>query len=330
MSNSSLVSHTRISPNKSSRNGNKITKITPHHMAGNLSVETCGSVFSTSARQASSNYGIGSDGRIGLYVNEKDRSWASSSAANDSQAVTIEVANSEIGGNWPISDAAWESLIALCVDICKRNGIQGLTWTGGKDGNLTCHHMFKATLCPGPWLDDHMDDLANEVNKRLNNGWTPVAPEQSTSYPTPNTQPSNDFHVWLQSRTKNSILPVVIDNTDNAGINEPMTYLSAWANPGTLKVQACTERSGWLSPLMNPSNIKDVNFGSVGDGSPMTKLRMYYYAPNSDRAINYRVKTEKSGWLPWMIDHKDTGGSGDNFAGDGSRILRVEAYIGNV
>lgn len=189
MSNSSLVSYTRISPNKSSRNGNKITKITPHHMAGDLSIETCGNVFAPSARQASSNYGIGSDGRIALYVDEKDRAWTSSNAANDRQAVTIEVANSSLGGDWPISDKAWNSLVNLCVDICKRNGISALNWTGDASGNLTNHDMFAATNCPGYTLKNRMPELASTVNAMLNGEQvqhpapapSPSTPQQSTS-----------------------------------------------------------------------------------------------------------------------------------------------------
>ena len=180
MSNSPLVNYTRISPNSSSRNGTRITKITPHHMAGNLTVETCGNVFASSSRQASSNYGIGSDGRVGLYVDESRRAWTSSNAANDRAAVTIEVANDEVGGNWHVSDAAWNKLIELCVDICQRNGIKSLSWTGDKSGTLTCHYMFASTSCPGPYLKSRMGELANEVNRRLGNGGsvstsTPVA-----------------------------------------------------------------------------------------------------------------------------------------------------------
>lgn len=170
MSNSSMVCYTAISPNKSSRNGNKIKKITPHHMSGNLSIETCGNVFAPSSRQASSNYGIGSDGRVGMYVEEKDRAWTSSSYANDSQAVTIEVANSKLGGDWPISDAAWESLVKLCVDICKRNGIPKLVWTGDSSGTLTMHKMFAATDCPGTYLERRMPELASQVNAILSGG----------------------------------------------------------------------------------------------------------------------------------------------------------------
>ena len=169
MSNSSLVSYTKISPNSSARTG-KISKITPHHMAGNLSVETCGEIFSRSSRQASANYGIGSDGRIALYVDESRRSWASSSAANDQRAVTIEVANSSRGGDWPVSTAAWNSLVTLCVDICRRNGIARLDWTGDASGSLTTHDMFVATACPGPYLKARMPLLAKAVNERLGAG----------------------------------------------------------------------------------------------------------------------------------------------------------------
>lgn len=169
MSNSSLVDYVAISPNSSNPRNNKIKKITIHHMAGNLSVETCGRVFNGKNRQASSNYGIGSDGRVGMYVEEKNRAWTSSSPSNDNQAITIEVAND--GGantNWHISDKALAKLIDLCVDICKRNGIASLNYTGDSSGNLTRHNMFANTTCPGPYLQSKFPYIASEVNKRLN------------------------------------------------------------------------------------------------------------------------------------------------------------------
>ena len=167
MSNSSLISYTKISPNRTSPRKKPIRKITIHHMAGNLSVEQCGAVFTPTSRKASSNYGIGTDGRIGMYVEEKDRAWTSSSPDNDNQAVTIEVANNALGPNWTVSDKAMVSLIDLCVDICKRNGIQRLNFTGDKTGNLTMHCYFKSTLCPGPYLKSKFPYIASEVNKRL-------------------------------------------------------------------------------------------------------------------------------------------------------------------
>lgn len=170
MSNSPLVNYVKISPNKTSPRNNKIKKITIHHMAGNLSVETCGNVFAPTSRQASSNYGIGSDGRVGMYVEEKDRAWTSSNADNDNQAVTIEVANNGGAPNWPVSDKAMEKLIELCVDICERNGIEKLNFTGDKNGNLTMHKYFAATACPGPYLESKFQYIADEVNKRLGTG----------------------------------------------------------------------------------------------------------------------------------------------------------------
>ena len=166
MSNSSLVSYTKLSPNCTKMTNKVVKKITIHHMAGNLSVETCGNVFQGS-RQASSNYGIGSDGRIGLYVNECDRAWTSSSKANDQQAVTIEVANCGGAPDWKVSDKAYAALIELCVDICKRNNIKALEYTGDKNGNLTRHNMFAATTCPGPYLQGKFSDIAAKVNSRL-------------------------------------------------------------------------------------------------------------------------------------------------------------------
>ena len=130
------------------RAGKKIVKITPHHCVGNLSIEALGGLWQNPSRRASSNYGIGTDGRIGCYVQEENRSWCSSSAANDNQAITIEVAND--GGadtNWHVSDTAVNSLINLMVDICKRYGIKSMNFTGNANGNLTLHKYFTSTAC---------------------------------------------------------------------------------------------------------------------------------------------------------------------------------------
>jgi hypothetical protein len=167
MSNSPLVNYTKISPNSSNPRNKPISKITIHHMAANLTVEQCGAVFAPASRQASSNYGIGTDGRVGLYVDEQNRAWTSSNKENDNMAVTIEVANDEVGGNWHVSDTALAKLIDLCTDICKRNGIKKLNFTGDKSGNLTMHKYFAATGCPGPYLESKFPYIADEVNKRL-------------------------------------------------------------------------------------------------------------------------------------------------------------------
>lgn len=181
MSNSALVNYTKISPNRTSPRKQKIDRITIHHMAGNLSVETCGNVFAPSSRQASSNYGIDSKGRVGMYVEEKDRSWCSSNAANDHRAVTIEVADDMTGSPWHSSDAAMSKLIELCADICKRNGIPKLVYTGDTTGNLTMHKWFAATDCPGTFLESKFPWIAEQVNKILTGEKPSNRPEESLS-----------------------------------------------------------------------------------------------------------------------------------------------------
>ena len=176
MSNSNLVNYTQISPHSNKRL-KPIQKITIHHMAGNLSVETCGSVFQN--RKASANYGIGSDGRVGMYVEEHNRAWTSSNAENDHQAVTVEVANDQIGGDWHVSDKALSKLIDLCVDICKRNNIKRLNFTGDSTGNLTMHKGFAATDCPGAYLESKFPYIASAVNEKLAHAETTQKSPQS-------------------------------------------------------------------------------------------------------------------------------------------------------
>lgn len=145
------------------RRGKKIKKITLHHMAGILSAEQCGRIFQQAGRKASSNYGIGNDGKIALYVDEENRAYTSSSRVNDEEAVTIEISNCERGGQWRVSDNALNSTIELCVDICNRNGITKLV----PRENLTWHRMFVATTCPGEYLLSKMQYIADTVNARI-------------------------------------------------------------------------------------------------------------------------------------------------------------------
>ncbi len=174
MSNSSLVSYVRRSPNHSGPRTHKIDMVSIHCMAGDLSVETCGELFADSSRQASSNYGIGSDGRIALYVDEGNRSWCTSSASNDDRAVTIEVANIEAREPYRISDEAYGSLIKLLADICRRNEIPRLLWRGDPallwqvdKQNMSVHRWFAAKSCPGQWLYEHQGQIAEAVNAEL-------------------------------------------------------------------------------------------------------------------------------------------------------------------
>lgn len=193
MSKSSLTDVTILTNHYSSRNGTKIDKITIHHMAGNLSVETCGNVFKN--RQASANYGIGSDGRVGCYVLEENRAWSTANPSNDRRAINIELANDGGSPEWHVSDNAINKCIDLCVDICKRNGISKLNYTGNTDGNLTRHNMFMSTTCPGPYLQSKFPYIAEEVNKRLG-GVTPT--------PTPTPTPSGNTTIKYIQETLNN------------------------------------------------------------------------------------------------------------------------------
>ena len=174
MSNSPLISYTRLSPNHSGRRNHVIDTISIHCMAGDASVETCGALFADPSRKASSNYGIGSDGRIALYVEEANRSWCTSNAANDHRAITIEVANNGGAPDWPVSDKAYSALLDLLTDICRRNGIKKLLWKGDKSligqvdkQNMTVHRWFAAKACPGDYLYNRHGEIAAEVNRRL-------------------------------------------------------------------------------------------------------------------------------------------------------------------
>lgn len=146
-------------------------------MAGQLSVESCGALFAKSSRQASSNYGIGPDGRIALYVDEGNRSWCTSSNANDQRAVTIEVA-SDATHPYAVRDKAYDALLDLVTDICKRNGIKKLVWSTSKSNrvghlngcNMTVHRDYAAKACPGDYLYNLQDEIAAEVNRRLGSG----------------------------------------------------------------------------------------------------------------------------------------------------------------
>lgn len=176
MSNSPLVSYTKISPNRTSPRNHKIDTITIHCVVGQCSVETLGNVFAPTSREASCNYGIGVDGRIGMYCEEKDRSWCSSSGSNDNRAITIECA-SDTTHPYAINDKVYKALIELLADICKRNGIEELKWKADKSligqpdkQNMTVHRWFADKSCPGDYIYNRLGQIASEVNDKLNGG----------------------------------------------------------------------------------------------------------------------------------------------------------------
>ena len=175
--NSSMVTYTKLSPNHSGQRTMAIDRITPHCVVGQCTAEGLGDWFAKSSTQASSNYGIDKDGRVGMYVEEKNRSWCSSSNANDQRAITIECA-SDTTEPYAFRDIVYQKLIELCIDICKRNGKNKLIWFGDKDKTLnyspksgemilTVHRWFANKSCPGNWMYARMGDLAENVTKAL-------------------------------------------------------------------------------------------------------------------------------------------------------------------
>ena len=192
MSNSSLVNYTKLSPNHSGKRTHTIDRITPHCVVGQVSVERLGSIFAPASRKASCNYGIGSDGRVGLYCDEGNRSWCSSSNANDQRAVTIECA-SDTTHPYAFKEVVYNKLIDLCADICKRNGKNKLIWINDKNKALnytpksnemliTVHRWFAAKACPGDWLMNRMSDLVSKVNAKLSTPTPAPTPTTNTLY----------------------------------------------------------------------------------------------------------------------------------------------------
>ena len=188
--NSPLVAYTKLSPNHSGQRTHSIDRITPHCVVGQLSAESICGCFTSTDRQASCNYGIGTDGRVSLCVEEKNRSWCSSNRENDQRAVTIECA-SDTSAPYAMNSKVYDSLVKLCTDICQRNGKKKLIWLADKTKTLnyapqsdemvlTVHRWFANKSCPGDWLYSRLDDLASKVTAALGGTSTTTTPFTGT------------------------------------------------------------------------------------------------------------------------------------------------------
>ncbi|MCM1497131.1 MAG: N-acetylmuramoyl-L-alanine amidase [Clostridium sp.] len=211
--NSPLVAYTNLSPNHSGQRTHSIDRITPHCVVGQLSAESICGCFTSPSRQASCNYGIGTDGRVSLCVEEKNRSWCSSSNANDQRAVTIECASDKTEP-YAMNGKVYDSLVSLCADICRRNGKTKLLWLGDKDKTLnyapksdemvlTVHRWFANKSCPGNWLYARLGDLAEKVTAALG---TPAAK------PTESSASSGLYRVrktWADSKSQKGAFSVL-------------------------------------------------------------------------------------------------------------------------
>ena len=324
MSNSNLVTYTKISPNKTSPRTHAIDTITIHCMAGNLSVETCGNVFAPTNRKASSNYGIGSDGRIALYVEEKDRSWCSSNSANDNRAITIEVAN-DGGANtgWHVSDKALQSLILLCADICKRNNIKKLIWSTNKNDrinhlngcNMTVHRDFAAKACPGEYLYNKHQYIADEVNKLL--GITSNNTNQNNTTPT-TSNTTNTSSTYLVKITAD-----VLNVRQGAGTNYKVTtqikqnqvYTIIETKNGWGKLKS---GAGWinLSYTTKISDVKQTTSSNTNNSSYRVKITADVLNVRQGAGTNYKVTTQvKKNQVYTIIETKNGWGKLKSGAG---------------
>ncbi len=294
--NSPLVSYTKLSPNHSGQRTHSIDRITPHCVVGQCSVETLGNIFLPTSRQASSNYGIGVDGRVGMYVEEKNRSWCSSSNANDQRAVTIECA-SDTTEPYAFRDVVYQTLIKLCVDICKRNGKTKLLWLGDKAKTLnynpkpdemvlTVHRWFANKSCPGNWMYARMGDLAKKVTAALGGNTNPAKP----------VKPSATIKVGDLVTITGS------------------TYYGGKAIPGWVK-KLCwyvVEVSG------DRAVINKDESGRYAIMSPVKTSALAVVA--SKPAENYRIHTVTHGDTLWAIAKK--------YLGDGNRYKEIVSLNG--
>lgn len=266
MGNSPLVSYTKISPNRTSPRSHAIDTITIHCVVGQLSAEAICGCFEGREAKASCNYGIGTDGRVCLCVEEKDRSWCSSNGANDNRAVTIECACDRTEP-YAINSKVYASLIALCADICRRNGIKELKWRGDKSlvgqvdkQNMTVHRWFANKACPGDYIYSRLGQIADEVNQRLGSaaGMPEPAPAGNG---TGSSLPKPPFEVKvlvndLYHRSKPS-MDGGVNGVTGAGI---FTVTKVSGNWGKLKSGV-----GWIY-LGNPSFCKIIGGGGAKPG----------------------------------------------------------------
>lgn len=227
--NSPLVTYKRITNNKTSPRNHAIDTITIHCIVGQCTAKQGCDYFATTDRECSANYVVGKDGSIGLSVEEKDRSWCSSSSSNDHRAITIEVA-SDTTHPYAVTDKAYNALIKLVADICKRNGIKKLLWKADKSligqvdkQNMTVHRWFANKSCPGEYLYSRHSDIAAKVNALLDDSARETAQ-------TPTTQTLYRVQVGAYSKKANA--DAMLKKIKKAGFDTYMVQVN-----GLYKVQ---------------------------------------------------------------------------------------------
>ena len=282
--NSSMVAYTKLSPNHSGQRSHSIDRITPHCVVGQCTAEGLGDWFAKSSTQASSNYGIDKNGRVGLYVNEANRSWCSSSSANDNRAVTIECASDTAEPYW-MNDSVYQTLIKLCSDICKRNGKTKLLWLGDKSTTLnytpaademvlTVHRWFANKSCPGNWLYSRLGDLASKVTAAL--GGTTEEATPVTIYRVRKT--------WSDSKSQKGAYKILANAKKCADANPGYSVFDNAGNTVYTAVDPATN-----TPFLVKVTIPDLNI-RCGPGTN------YAATGNYTGPGIFTIVEEKDGW----------------------------------
>lgn len=308
MSNSKLVNYTKLSPNHSGTRTHSIDRITPHCVVGQCSVETLGNIFMNANREASCNYGIGADGRVLLCVDEGNRSWCSSSNSNDQRAITIECA-SDTTEPYAFKDIVYQTLIKLCVDICKRNGKNKLLWFNDKSKTLdyspkademvlTVHRWFDNKSCPGDWLYNRLGDLAKRVTEKL--GGSEVKPKK----------PTITYRVYADNRWYNEVKGL----GNVAGrFKQAISGLMIKVSEGSIRYRVHLRDGDWL-PWVDGYDINDSNNGYAGIKGKVIDAVQVEFSGVGDYKATYRVRKQGAGFWDWQHNtEKDT--EQDGYAG---------------
>ena len=294
MSNSKLVNYTKLSPNHSGTRTHSIDRITPHCVVGQCSVETLGNIFMNANREASCNYGIGADGRVLLCVGEDNRSWCSSSNSNDQRAVTIECA-SETYHPYEMNSNVYNSLVKLCVDICKRNGKKKLLWFNDKNKTLnyspksdemiiTVHRWFDNKACPGDWLYNRLGNLAKSVTDKLSGKVNKVE------------KPTLTYRVYADGKWYNEVKGL----SNIAGrAKQAISGVAVKVSEGNLRYRVHLLNGDWL-PWVDGYDIKDDINGYAGIKGKVIDAIQVEFSGVGDYKATYRVRKQGAGFWDWQ------------------------------
>lgn len=305
MSNSKLVNYTKLSPNHSGTRTNSIDRITPHCVVGQCSVETLGNIFMNKKSEASCNYGIGTDGRVLLCVDEDNRSWCSSSNSNDQRAVTIECA-SELKHPYAFNDKVYNKLVKLCVDICKRNGKKKLLWINDKNNALnystksdemllTVHRWFDNKACPGDWLYNRLGDLAKQVTEQLGGKVE---------------KPTLTYRVYADGKWYGEVKGL----SNIAGRKkQAISAVAVKVSKGDIKYRVHLLNGDWLD-WVDGYDINDSNNGYAGILGKVIDAIQVEFSGVGDYKATYRVRKQGQKFFDWQHNtEKDS--NQDGYAG---------------